>query len=82
MDLVASVSVVVGLSLAREIKSVIFLRKKYRDFPISLADACLVRMSELYNQSYVATLDADFSIYRRLGREPISLLTPPSRTSS
>jgi predicted nucleic acid-binding protein len=44
---------------------------------MSLADACVVRMSELARRSRVFTLDRrDFSIYRRNGREMIPLLAP------
>lgn len=37
---------------------------KYQSVPMSLADACLVRMSELIPDSLVFTLDSDFQIYR------------------
>lgn len=38
---------------------------RYQSVPMSLADACLVRMSELYHDSEVLTLDSDFLIYRK-----------------
>ena len=53
--------------------------KKYADVPMSLADACLVRMSELYPQALVFTLDSDFHIYRKNRNESISCLIPPER---
>ncbi len=44
---------------------------------MSLADACVVRMSELSRRSRVFTLDrTDFSVYRRNGREVIPLIAP------
>lgn len=52
------------------------LLQKYADVPMSFADACLVRMSELYPDSVVFTLDSDFKIYRRNGRQPIPLIFP------
>lgn len=52
------------------------LHRKYRDQPMSLADACIVRMAELFDQCQVLTLDSDFSIYRRYGREPLDLIHP------
>lgn len=52
------------------------LLEKYGDVPMSFADACLVRMSELYSDSAVFTLDSDFKIYRRNGKQPIPLITP------
>jgi predicted nucleic acid-binding protein len=52
------------------------LLRKYRDVPMSLAAACLVRMAEIYDGRDVVTLDSDFSIYRRHGRVPLSLIRP------
>lgn len=43
---------------------------------MSLADACLVRLSEMVPNALVFTLDADFFIYRRRGCSVIPLLTP------
>lgn len=53
------------------------LHRKYRDRPISLADACVVRMAELFERHHVFTLDSDFSVYRKNGREPLNLIFPP-----
>jgi len=52
------------------------LHRKYRDRPMSLADACIVRMAELFERHQVLTLDSDFSVYRKHGREPLVLLLP------
>jgi predicted nucleic acid-binding protein len=52
------------------------LVQRYANVPMSLTDACLVRMSKLHPQSVVFTLDQDFQIYRRDGRQPIPLLMP------
>ncbi len=52
------------------------LLRKYADRPMSLADACLVRMTELHGQCQVFTTDRDFLVYRRKGRGFIPLLTP------
>ena len=43
---------------------------------MSLADACLVRMAELHEGSPILTLDRDFLIYRKNGREPILAVLP------
>ena len=48
----------------------------YRNVPMSLADACLVRLAELDPRCQVFTLDGDFNIYRRNGRQTIPLLAP------
>ena len=53
------------------------LIRRYRDLPISLADACLVRMTELEEGATVFTTDSDFKIYRRNGRQVIPLIIPP-----
>jgi len=55
------------------------LMRRYAKIPMSLADACLVRMSELVADGVVLTLDSDFRIYRRHGRQKIPLLTPRER---
>jgi uncharacterized protein len=54
------------------------LHRKYRDRPMSLADACIVRMAELYDRHVVLTLDSDFTIYRKHGRVPLALIAPGS----
>ena len=38
---------------------------------MSLADACIVRMAEIYERHAVLTLDSDFSVYRKHGRVPL-----------
>ena len=55
------------------------LHQKYRDRPMSLADACIVRMTEIYEQYAVLTLDSDFMVYRKHGREPLVLIYPAQR---
>ncbi len=52
------------------------LMKKYANVPMSLADACLVRMSEIIKDSVVFTTDGDFHIYRKNGRQKIDLIVP------
>ncbi len=53
------------------------LLHKYSNVPMSLADACLVRMTELYSESALFTLDTDFKIYRKNKRQVIPTLLPP-----
>ena len=55
------------------------LLRKYADRPMSLADACLVRMAELVDPCQVFTTDKDFLVYRRKGRHVIPLLSPFDR---
>ena len=62
--------------LSAEALAVKTLMKKYKDVPMSLADACLVRMSEVIDNSVVFTLDSDFHIYRKNGKQKIDLIIP------
>jgi uncharacterized protein len=55
------------------------LLQKYRDTPMSLADACVVRMAEIHERHAILTLDSDFSVYRKHGRVPLTLIKPGAR---
>ena len=66
----------VGFSVAEELERVRRLMKKYAKIPMSLADACLVRMTELHKDSIVLTLDSDFRIYRRNRRQLVPVIMP------
>ena len=68
-----------GLNLNEHFRQVADLMRKYANVPMSLADACLVRMSELVSDCALLTLDSDFRIYRRHKRQKIPLLIPPER---
>ena len=76
LELVERGVVKLGMTLNEEISTVRALFARYDNVPASLADACLIRMSELYDPCRVLTLDSDFRIYRRHGRKAIALLTP------
>ncbi len=54
------------------------LLHKYRDVPMSLADACVVRMAEIHDGHDILTLDSDFSVYRKHDRVPLALIRPGS----
>ncbi len=68
--------VLLGFDLDDHFDAVARLLAKYADVRMSLADACLVRMSELHSTARVFTLDADFRLYRRNGRQTIPLIYP------
>ena len=54
------------------------LARRYRDRRPDLADLCLVRMSELWPDHRVITVDReDFRAFRRNKREMIPLVCPP-----
>lgn len=66
----------IAMSLAEQVAAVRTLFERYDNVPASLADACLVRMSELHEPCRVMTLDSDFLVYRRHGRKTIPVLSP------
>jgi predicted nucleic acid-binding protein len=70
----------IGLRFEDERASLRDLMASYRDVPMSLADATLVRLAELNEDARVFTLDADFRIYRRHRRKIIPVLMPDDET--
>lgn len=66
----------VSFDLREEKQAVGELMRKYADLPMSLADACLVRMAELHDRAAVFTLDRQFRIYRKHGRRSIPTIAP------
>lgn len=69
-------SLSIPFTLTHEAEPIRILLRKYRDRPMSLADACLVRMAELFDSYCIFTLDSDFKIYRKHGRVPLKLICP------
>jgi len=76
LELIASGTVVLEFALKAELAAVRRLAARYRDRPMSLADACLVRMAELHDETAVITVDRDFSVYRKHTRQAIPLVSP------
>jgi predicted nucleic acid-binding protein len=76
LDMVARGAVKMEFSLTSDVEAVRRLLRRYADMGASLADVCLVRMSEIYSNCQVLTLDRDFLIYRRNGRRVIPLIAP------
>ncbi len=68
--------VIPDFSLVAELRAVGQLLLRYQSVPMSLADACLVRMAELHHDAFVLTLDSDFRIYRKHRRQQIPLIHP------
>ena len=69
-------AVIASFELAANIELVVKLMQKYSDTPMSLADACLVRMTEIIAGSLILTTDGDFRTYRRFGRQIIPCILP------
>jgi predicted nucleic acid-binding protein len=76
LDLVARDVVSITFDLSKELDAVRKLVTRYASVPMSIADACLVRMSELDDRATVLTLDSDFEIYRRNRRQVIPTIAP------
>jgi len=69
-------AVVAKFNLDDNVETVLASLRKYASIPMSLADACLVRMSETMADPLVLTTDADFHVYRRHGRQVVPVLCP------
>jgi uncharacterized protein len=79
LEMIAEGVLTLPFVLAEQCHEVLALLERYTNVPMSLADACLVRLSELVGDGLVFTLDSDFRIYRRHRRQKIPLLIPPGR---
>ena len=75
-ELLQGQAVVANFDAAHHLDDVLRLLKKYSNVPMSFADACLVRMSEVLPTPIVLTTDSDFYVYRRHGRQTIPCVTP------
>jgi uncharacterized protein len=69
-------AVVPVFDLAAELEPVLKLLHKYANLPMSLADACLVRMTETLADPVVLTIDDDFRVYRRHSRQVVPCVMP------
>ena len=65
-----------AFDLQHEQRPVRDLLRRYRAQPMSLADACLVRLAELHPGACVWTMDRDFQHYRQHLRQTLSLVSP------
>ena len=81
VEMVHAKEIILAFHLAEQTASVLSLLNKYADRGMDLADACIVRMTEMIRDCRVVTLDrTDFAVYRRNGRELIPVITPPARS--
>jgi uncharacterized protein len=76
MEMVVRGALLVPFRVGEEAARVADLLLRYANVPMSFADACRVRMAELYDGSRVLTVDSDFKVYRKHGRQAISLIMP------
>jgi uncharacterized protein len=75
IDPVARGTIQIGLHIGDEAGALASLMQRYENVPMSLADACLVRLAEMTDLP-ICTLDRDFAIYRANRRRPLTLITP------
>ena len=75
-DLLRRAAAIPSFNLRDQVDPVTALMDKYADVPMSLADACLVRMTELLASPILLTTDRDFEVYRRNGRQVIPCSFP------
>lgn len=76
LEMLGEGALTIPFRLNEEHVQTLALVRRYVNVPMSLADACLVRMSEIVRDSVILTLDSDFRIYRRNRRQRIPLLIP------
>ena len=76
IEMIGEEFLVIGMALADHHSAILKMIRRYTSVPMSLADACLVRLAEMHPQSQVLTLDSDFSVYRKNGRQVIDVLKP------
>jgi predicted nucleic acid-binding protein len=76
LQLIARGALCIVASSSAEPNLIVALMRRYGNVPMSLADACLVRLSESLPDPVIVTTDSDFRIYRRFGRQAIPLLMP------
>jgi predicted nucleic acid-binding protein len=65
-----------AFDLGDQLEPALKLMEKYADVPMSLADACLVRMTETLSDALVMTTDTDFRVYRRHSRHVVPCMIP------
>jgi predicted nucleic acid-binding protein len=75
-ELLRRQALVVPFEMGIHFSAVLALMQKYADVPMSLADACLVRMTETIADPVLLTTDADFRIYRRHSRQTVPCILP------
>lgn len=69
-------AVVPAFDLGGELDRVLSLMQKYASVPMSIADACLVRMTETLADPIGLSTDRDFHVYRRHSRHVVPCRTP------
>ena len=69
-------ALIAAFNMDNDMEPVLKLLRKYADVSVSLADACLVRMTETLPDPVILTTDSDFRIYRRHSRQMVPCVMP------
>ncbi len=75
-DILASGAIQSDFATTANLRELTSLIRKYQGLPMSFADACLVRLSEIHDGASVLTIDSHFRIYRKNGSDPIPFMLP------
>jgi hypothetical protein len=76
MTLLKRDQLLVAFRFSEHKPAIVMLMQRYADLPMSYADACLVRMTEVFPDPLVLTTDSDFRVYRRNGRQAVPCVLP------
>ncbi len=76
LSLISKGAIRIDFTLSLHIEAISALMTKYADLPMSIADACLVQMSDLVDNPVIFTADSDFLLYRRRGGKSLRLIYP------
>jgi predicted nucleic acid-binding protein len=76
IELLRRRALIAVFELDNDLESVLRLLQKYANVPMSLADACLVRMTETLRDPIILTTDSDFRVYRRHSRQIVPCRMP------
>lgn len=78
-EMVESGEMALGLDFGKDAGVIRDLMERYDDQPMSLADACVVRLAEIWKTFVVLSTDGDFRTYRKNRRQVIPCILPPDR---
>ena len=76
LELIQRELIVLPIDFQEESLSIKSLLERYDNVPMSVADACLVRLCEQISESVVCTTNRDFNIYRKNKRDVIPVIMP------
>ena len=76
LDLLDAGALQVVFEMEAEAATLRAMMDRYRNVPMDLADACLMRMGEDYPDCRVLTTDSDFFVYRTRNGDALDVIAP------